>query len=73
MHLVNLPEIRIREYPKGWVVEIRKRKWYRRRYWVHLIAVAGIESEPWYFKSFDNALKEATKCFRWDLIKGTRL
>jgi hypothetical protein len=72
MWLTNLQNIRMHKYPKGWVVEIQKTTWYGRRYWTHLVSVAGIESEPWYFSSYDFALTEATKYFRWDLMKGTQ-
>lgn len=70
MWLSNIGEIRIKEYPKGYVVEIQKKTWYRRRYWTHLISVYGIPSQPWYFSSFNSALHQATLYFEWDLIKG---
>ena len=60
------------KYPKGWVVEIQKKKWYGKKYWIHLISVAGIESEPWYFQNYDSALEEAVKFFKWDLMKGSQ-
>lgn len=72
MWLTNLQNIRIHKYSKGWVVEIQKKTWYCRKYWIHLISVSGIESEPWYFSTYDFALDQATKYFRWDLMKGTQ-
>ena len=48
---------RIKQYPKGYVVEIQKRKWYGKKYWTHFISVAGIESKPWYFSSFGYAVE----------------
>ena len=72
MWLTNLQNIRMHKHLKGWVVEIQKKTWYGRKYWIHLISVAGIESEPWYFLTYDLALNEATKYFRWDLMKGTQ-
>ena len=72
MWLTNLSNIRMHKYPKGWVVEIQKKTWYGRKYWTHLISVAGIKSEPLYFSTYDFALDEATKYFRWDLMKGTQ-
>ena len=48
---------RIKQYPKGYVVEIQKRKWYGEKYWTHFISVAGIESKPWHFSSFGYALE----------------
>lgn len=47
---------RIKQYPKGWVVEIKKRKWYGLSYWSHYISVSGIESDPWYYTTFDYAM-----------------
>jgi hypothetical protein len=72
MFLTNLSKIRMHKYPKGWVVEIQKKKWYGKKYWIPLISVAGIESEPWYFQNYDSALKEAVNLFKWDLMKGTQ-
>ena len=69
MWLVNLSEIRIHKYPKGWVVETQKKTWYGKKYWLHIISVAGIEDEPYYFQSYQFALDEAIKYFRWDLMK----
>lgn len=72
MWLTNLQNVRMHKYPKGWVVEIQKTTWYGRKYWTHLVSVAGIESEPFYFSTYDSALDETTKYFRWDLMKGTQ-
>lgn len=72
MWLSNSQNIRMRKYNKGWVVEIQRKTWYGMKYWTHLISVAGIESEPWYFSSYSLALNEATKYFRWELIKSTQ-
>ena len=41
-------KFRIKKYPKGWVVEVQKTKWYGKKYWTHFISVAGIASMPWY-------------------------
>jgi hypothetical protein len=68
---LNSPNIRLYKYPKGWVVEIEKTKWYGKKYWTHLISVYGIKDQPWHYKTYDIALKEATKYFRWELIRGT--
>ena len=70
MRLVNLQKIRVKEYTRGYVVEIEKKKWYGKKYWTHLISVSGIEEKPWYYKKFDTAVSEAGKYFEWDLIKG---
>jgi len=49
-------KFRIRKYPKGWIVEVQKTKWYGKKYWTHWISVAGIVDEPWYHGSFNLAL-----------------
>lgn len=67
MNLVNFPNIRIKEYLDGWVVEIQKTKWYGKKYWVHIIPVYGIWSKPWYFKTYESAINEATKLFKRQL------
>jgi hypothetical protein len=72
MNLVNFPKVRVKYYHKGWVIEIQKQTWYGRRYWTHIVSVAGIESLPWHFNSFTDALEETTNYFKWDLIRETR-
>jgi hypothetical protein len=47
---------RIKKYPRGWVVEVKKRKWWGKSYWVHFISVAGIDSMPWHHTTFDYAM-----------------
>ena len=68
MWLTNFPKVRIQEYPKGFVVEIQKRTWYGKKYWTHIISVSGIADEPWYFKTYDYALENAIRYFRWDVM-----
>lgn len=72
MFLCNFHKVRIHKYPKGWVVEIQKTTWFGRKYWVHLISVSGIESEPWYFSNYDFAQQEALNYFKYELIHGTQ-
>lgn len=49
---------RIKKYRKGYVVEIRKRKWYGKPYWTHYIGVSGISYIPWHFESYRTAMDE---------------
>jgi hypothetical protein len=66
--MVNIEPIRIRETSLGFVVEIRKRKWWGKYYWVHLIPVSGINEMPWYYKTYENAVNGAAfeiKRFIW--------
>lgn len=68
MWLINLPKIRVKKHPKGYVVEIEKRKWYGKKYWIHLEATSGIEKQLCYYSTFDIAVSETANRFRWDLI-----
>lgn len=72
MWLIGMPKVRVKKYPKGWVVERKHRTWYGKRYWKHIISVTGIKDEPWYFKSIDSAVEEAKHLFGWDLHYGNR-
>ena len=66
MDFVNL-KIRVKKYPKGWVVETQKSKWYGKKYWMHIISTAGVESLPWHFSSKEFAISEAQSLFIYDL------
>lgn len=70
MHLVNFPKVRVKEHPKGWAVEIQHKKWYGKKYWIHIESVSGMRDEPWYYKTMDIAVEEAKKHFGWDLYHG---
>lgn len=61
MSIVNFPELRIKKYPRGYVVEIKKKKWWGKEYWVHIISVSGMEDEPYYFYNSANAYLEAIR------------
>lgn len=63
-------EFRVKEYHKGWVVEVKKRKWYGKYYWTHIESVSGMSKKPWYYKTKEIAISEAKKHFEWDLIKS---
>jgi len=74
MHLENL-KVRVKEYPKGWVVEIQKEKcvlFSKRKYWTHLISVSGMSDKPWHYGTKEIAINQAIKLFEWDLLIGTR-
>jgi hypothetical protein len=62
MWFTNL-QLRLKEYPQGWVVE--RRKGIR---WVHLIGVSGMEEKPWYYSTKEIAIEEAKKYIEWDLL-----
>lgn len=55
--MVNFPQIRIKQYPKGWVVERKFTTWYGRFYWKHIISVSGMPDEPWFFSTYEMALE----------------
>lgn len=72
MWLVNFPKVRIKKYPKGYVVEIRKTTWFWIKCWTHIESASGISSEPWYYSNYENALDNAQKHFRWELMHGSK-
>ena len=73
MWLVNMPKLRVvHQYAKGWVVEIQVNTWYGRKYWIHIESVSGMENEPWYYLTKEQAIEQAVKHFKWDLLIGTR-
>lgn len=62
-------EFRIKEYPRGFVVEVKKRysNWFITKYrWTHFISVAGIEDEPWYHSSYKYAEMNLLDKIKWD-------
>jgi hypothetical protein len=73
MGLENL-KVRVKQYPKGWVVEIQKEKsfllFFKRKYWTHILSVSGIHYLPWYYKSKDTAISEACKNIKWELMSN---
>lgn len=71
MWLVNFPNIRIQKYPQGYAVEIEKKKWWGKKYWIHIEAYNGLPDESLYFSSFGSALNSAVIHFKKDLIAGS--
>jgi hypothetical protein len=64
---------RIKKYSKGWVVEIQKRKWYGKRYWTHFVSVAGIESKPWHYSTFDYAVMGLQDEVKFQAFRNVRV
>lgn len=55
------PHIRVKEYPQGWLSEIRKPHWtiFGIRYkWTHFISYTGIPERPFYFSTMEAAVFE---------------
>lgn len=73
MVFVNFPQVRIKQYPQGWVVEIQKRKWYGLKYWTHIISVSGMKNRPWYFSTYESALSESELYLRRYLILNSTI
>ena len=70
MHLVNMPKVRVKEYPQGWAVERQIKTWYGKKYWKHIEAVSGTDEHPWYYRTMETAVEEAKRHFGWDLYHG---
>ena len=66
-------QLRVKEYENGWVVEIRKRKWYGRYYWVHLISASGLPDTPWEYSSSEVAVDDAARMIRVHLLQSNPL
>ena len=71
IHLVNFPNIRVKKYAKGYSVEIEQTKrflFWTKKQWIHIEAWSGLHHEPFYFKTKEFAIEEASQHFKWDLI-----
>jgi hypothetical protein len=67
-------EFRIKEYNKGFVVEVKKKKcrlFYTKYYWTHFISVAGMNDEPWYHSSYKYAEMNLLNKIKWDTISNS--
>lgn len=66
--------IRVKQYYKGWVVEVQKEKrflfFFKKKYWTHIISVSGIYYFPWYYCSKEMAIEDATKQLKWELLRN---
>jgi hypothetical protein len=71
VHLVNMPETRMRKTDKGYIVE-RKVKGFFSSRWVHIISMGGMPDVPAYFSTYEMALDRAHKYFESDLIIQSR-
>lgn len=56
----------------GFVVEVKKQKWYGKEYWTHFISVAGIESKPWYYNNYKNAQDGLIFKVTCDTVKNSK-
>lgn len=63
---------RIKKYPKGWVVEIKKLNWWGKERWTHFISVAGIETEPWHFSTYESALTGLQDEVKYHVFRNQR-
>ena len=60
---------RIKKYPRGYVVEIKKKRWYGKKYWTHFVSVAGIEEMPWHHETFDFAMMNLLDKIKWGAMR----
>lgn len=73
MHLDNFNKVRIKQYDKGYCVEMLIGNKFvlfgeNKEVWKHIISYSGLKDHPFYFSTYEGALEEAVKLFRWDLI-----
>jgi hypothetical protein len=60
----TFPKIRIRECEKGYVVEFKTTKYFFFKIWKHAISCYGLENEPFYYRSLENAINCFCSFFR---------
>lgn len=69
--LVNFPKLRISKIPRCatnvYIVEIQKRTWYGRKYWIHIESYLSRENTPRYYFTEYEAMNGAIKNFKWML------
>lgn len=69
MNLINFPPVRVQKYPQGYTVEIQRKTWYGKKYWIHIIGYSGMPDEPYYYSDFNKAVEAGRKYFYWDLLR----
>lgn len=65
-------QFRIKQYDKGYLVEIKKRNWFGKTYWTHWVSVSGLVDEPWYHTSFDHAMESLIFKLKREVIINSR-
>lgn len=68
-------EFRVKKHIQGWVAEVKSprwRPWGIKWVWTHYVSVAGIHTEPWYYKSREAAEKGLLRYTKWDMIFNSR-
>ena len=63
---------RIKKYPKGYVVEVQKTRWWGKKYWTHFVAVSGIPSDPWFHVNYEHAETGLLREIKWSTIKNSK-
>ena len=58
MWLENFPKVRVQKYQEWYAVEIQK-SYFWISYWTHIESVTWIPSQPWYFKTKEDAIEVA--------------
>jgi len=61
-------EIRLKKYPRGYVLEYKSYKknifGFYRPYWTHLVYTSGIEEMPYYYKNNIIAIEDLCKMLK---------
>lgn len=63
-------KLRLKKYPKGFIVEIKKRHWLGFSYWTHYTHAAGLKTIPWYSKTPELAIMSAVDEFKESIEFG---
>ena len=67
-----MTKYRIKEYQRGFVVEVQKTTWFGIKYWTHFICVSGISTKPWFHSSYEYAEMNLLNKIKWDTISNSR-
>ena len=60
-------ELRVKEYPEGWLIEQRKRRWLFKGKWRAYLTYHGTE-EPFYYETRLTAIEALLKEMKWKLL-----
>jgi hypothetical protein len=65
----SIPKFRIKKYPKGWAVEVKKKKLFF-TYWAPYICAAGLDGLAWHFYSYEHAKADLLYTLKTEVEKN---
>lgn len=58
--------IRIKQYQKGYAVEVKKRRLFGHK-WVNIVSYAGLRESPFYYSTYEGAKANVLKMIEYEL------